>query len=289
MKYKDLVSKAKEYYSSETPIIGGVYTKKDKQTGKKEIDPFILKWCPECEEINLWTYQQGHKNKKAKILLFGQDWACPWSPVTGKLLEYIERILVDNKCSERYIAQIKDDSFPTDIMLKDLMISLGKEYDPFIPDNENLFFTNLCVGYRDHGASGGMYKKFLRHDVEYAEVLIEIVEPKIVICLGKDTYNALVKELKCVPKSKERSFYKKLAKGECYAMYQDRIPIFGQAHTGSLGIINRWRYNPEKLEYSEKIIKQLLLEDWAVMKDFQRIFWIKQAFLRDMSGSILIL
>ena len=72
-------------------------------------------------------------------------------------MEYVKRILADDdQCSKRYIAQIKHDRFPTDIMLKDLMVSLGEEYDAFFPDNENLFFTNLCLGYRDHGTSGGI-------------------------------------------------------------------------------------------------------------------------------------
>lgn len=268
MDYSTLVDQVREYYSGRN-VNGGVYTRFDKVTKTRIKDPFLLKWCHECKEINLWTYWQGHKNKNAKILLFGQDWASPWNSETGSLLDYVQRILCeDNLCSYRYIEEIKAGSSPTDMMLKELMVSLGEEYDPFIPDNENLFFSNLCLGYRDHGTSGGLLKAALLHDVEYAKELISIVKPKIVICLGKDVYDAMIKGSGSKSVSKEKSFYKKLSEGKCYAMYENRIPIFGQAHTGSLGAMNRWRYNPEKCEYSEKNIKKLLLSDWSKMKEF---------------------
>lgn len=268
MDYIKLVDTVRKYYLN-SDVVGGTYSKKNSQTGKRDKKSFYLKWCPECEEINLWTYWQGHKNKKAKILLFGQDWSCPWDSQNGLLLEYVKNILQDDvHCSERYIQEINNGSLSTDNMLGKLMQSLGDEYDPFTPDNENLFFSNLCLGYRDYGASGGLNKTVLLHDVEYAKELIHIVEPKIVICLGKDTYDSFVYGANCTPKSKEKSFYKKLAQGECYSIFEDRIPVFGQAHTGSLGAINRWRYNPEKYEYSEEIVNQILFDDWTKMKKF---------------------
>lgn len=271
MDYSTLVKQAKQYYSSNDKVEGGAYSIVDKKTKTRKKDPFYLKWCDECEEINLWTYWQGHKNKTAKILLFGQDWACPWDSETGLLMEKIKTVLSDdNLCSLRYIEMINKDDNPshTDMMLQELMKSLGEEYDPFTPDNENLFFTNLCLGYRDHGSSGGLKKSALLHDVEYAKKLINIVNPKIVICLGKDVYEAMIRGTGSKPVSKERPFYKKLSEGKCYAMYEDRIPIFGQAHTGSLGAINRWRYNPEKCECSEDNKMRLLLNDWSKMKGF---------------------
>lgn len=266
--YYELVADIKEQYSQ--PVQGGCYIKKNNITGENESVPFYLKWVDECEEVNLWTYWQGRKNKKAKILLVGQDWACPWDEKTGKLVDYVQDAIdaVDASGSARYIDGVRNNSFPTDVMLRELLISLGKEYDPFTPDNVNLFFTNLCCGYRDFGASGGLDKKVLIYDAQYTRRLIDIVEPDIVICLGKDTYEALVKATKSVPVTKEKSFYKKLSAGECYAMYNGRTPIFGQAHTGSLGVINRWRYNPDKLEYSSETVKELLLNDWATMKKF---------------------
>lgn len=194
--YIKLVEDVAKKYS--TPILGGYY-KKDKQ------DPFYLKWCDECKEINLWTYWQGRNNKEAEILLIGQDWASAWKD--GLLLDYLSEVLKsDVGCSERYIAAVEKNSSPTDVMLRDLLLSLGKKYDPFTADNKNLFFTNLCLGYRDHGVSGSLGTKCLEDDVEYIERLISIVKPKLVICLGKDTFDAFVKKTKITLVGEDKSF-----------------------------------------------------------------------------------
>ena len=41
------------------------------QSGQRE-----LKWCDECQEVNLWNYWQGHGHLDARIMLVGQDWGC---------------------------------------------------------------------------------------------------------------------------------------------------------------------------------------------------------------------
>lgn len=161
--YIKLISDVKEYYES-NQVKGGYYTKRSQSTKQKIKKDFYLKWCPECKEINLWTYWQGKKNLQAEILLLGQDWASAWEPNSnGKLLEYVSRILEGNSgFSERYINEIKNDASKTDKMLRKMMYRLGEEYDPYIPDNDKLFFANICLGYRDHGVSGGMYKKVIK-------------------------------------------------------------------------------------------------------------------------------
>ena len=56
MDYSTLVKQAKQYYSSNDKVEGGAYSIVDKKTKTRKKDPFYLKWCDECEEINLWTY-----------------------------------------------------------------------------------------------------------------------------------------------------------------------------------------------------------------------------------------
>ena len=34
-----------------------------------------LKWCDECQEINLWTYWQGRRHLDARIMLWGRTGA----------------------------------------------------------------------------------------------------------------------------------------------------------------------------------------------------------------------
>lgn len=252
--YRQLVKEVSEKYK--TPILGGYYKK-----GKE--DPFYLKWCEECQEINLWTYWQGRINIKADILLLGQDWASPWK--NGELITYVANVLSSKDgSSKRYIEEIDKGSSPTDKMLRELMLSLGREYDPFEVDNNKLFFSNLCLGYRDHGVTGGLELTALKNDVVYTEKLISIVEPKLVICIGKDAFDAFVKKTEIVVIGKDKSYYNRLASGENYAMYKG-IPIFGQAHTGSYGIKNRAKYGPEKILYTKENAKKLLLSDWSYM------------------------
>ncbi|MDD3137826.1 MAG: hypothetical protein PHX08_02495 [Lachnospiraceae bacterium] len=89
--YLQLIADVKNYYES-NQVKGGCYVKKTDSSQKSKED-FFLKWCPECKEINLWTYWQGKKNLQAEILLLGQDWASAWEPNSdGKLLEYVSRI-----------------------------------------------------------------------------------------------------------------------------------------------------------------------------------------------------
>lgn len=261
MEYKSLVKRVATKYSN--GILGGKYSKNE---------PFVLRWCEECKEINLWTYWQGRNNPehKADILLIGQDWASPWETKNGSLREDVIDILKSEKgCSGRYIKSVDNNSFPTDVMLVKLFCSLGPEYDPYIEDNDKLFFTNLCLGYRNYGASGGLYMRCLNEDVPFIEELIKIVEPKLIICLGKDTYEAFVKKTQSVPASPEKNFYRRFIGGMNYAIYDGNIPVYGQAHPGALGASNRKRYNNDP-KSDNKSGEDLMFEDWAHMKK-----WLK--------------
>lgn len=257
--YERLVKQVATKYSKDIP--GGKYSKDE---------PFVLRWCEECKEINLWTYWQGRRNQghKADILLLGQDWASPWED--GKLREYLVSVLAsEDGCSQRYIEAISNNSSPTDIMLAKLFNSLGAEYDPFIADNPKLFFANLCLGYRNYGSSRGLYKSRLNDDVQFIDELIKIVEPKLIVCLGKDTYEAFVKKTKSKPISQEKNFYKRFTDGKNYAMYAGKIPVYGQAHPGPLGVSNRKRYN-DVLESDNKTGEELMIDDWSYMKQWLR-------------------
>lgn len=257
--YENLVNRVATKYSKDIP--GGKYSK---------TDPFVLRWCEECEEINLWTYWQGRNNPnhKADILLVGQDWASPWE--NGNLRSYLADILSFNEgCSQRYIDAIKNNSSPTDVMLVKLFNCLGDEYNPYLANNTKLFFTNLCLGYRSHGASRGLYKSRLNDDVPFIEELIKIVDPKLIVCLGKDTYEAFTKKTKSVSVSLEKNFYKRFVGGMNYAMYAGKIPVYGQAHPGPFGASNRKYYNVNP-EDDDKTGEELMLKDWTYMKQ-----WLK--------------
>lgn len=256
IKYQALINDVREHY---------------KNYGKGGKD-FSLGWIDECEEINLWTYWQGGGNLNPKILVLGQDFGCALEKGSTDTKVIYKDIILGG--SEKYIESIQSPSngndFPTDRFLQVLLSSLadGDEYNPYIPNNRNLFFSNLCLGYRDNGSTGGLFTSELTNPevIDFNRRLIEILEPKVVICLGKLTYESLVKGLGL---KLTGDFYSSLRAKTCHVTY-GRIEIFGQAHTGSRGKTNRWYAEPkhEPKSYSKEEVEDLYKDDWAIIKKY---------------------
>ena len=49
----------------------------------------LFEWCPDCQEINLWTYWQGKDAKDVKIMVVGQDWGNYHHPKNIQTMENI--------------------------------------------------------------------------------------------------------------------------------------------------------------------------------------------------------
>ena len=49
----------------------------------------MFEWCPDCREINLWTYWQGKDAKDVKIVVVGQDWGNYHLPKNTQTMENI--------------------------------------------------------------------------------------------------------------------------------------------------------------------------------------------------------
>ena len=248
--YRDLINEAKKNYMM--PIKGG----KD----------FELSWCPECDEINLWTYWQGINNLHPKVMVIGQDFGCPY--VDNKDLKPVYKDIVSDKAlaSEKYIESIKNpklgNAFETDRMLRLLLSSVDSELDPFIPDNKNLFFTNVCLGYRDHGSSNGsIWAAPLKNDAAITIDLIKEFSPQMVICLGLSTFNAI---LKAAGRKKVTGVNKLLDtdKGCCEDLLGTHIIC--QAHPGAIGKMNRKKYSALSFDEAD----DLLLRDWENIKQY---------------------
>ncbi|MBQ9881157.1 MAG: hypothetical protein IJM42_00890 [Synergistes sp.] len=56
-----------------------------------------------------------------------------------------------------------------------------------------LFFTNYSLGYRAGSETGGITKRVMRQDAELFDDLVLAVKPKIIICLGRITYEMVAK------------------------------------------------------------------------------------------------
>lgn len=139
------------------------------------------------DQINLWTYWQGFQLTDidqcgVDILLVGQDWGNP--DREQEVIERIEEIQVGSK-SATYITT----AGLTDKSLIELFKVFGENVDITKRDpGLRLFFTNYSLGYREGDATGGMTKTLMRLDKEYFDKLVLSIKPKIIICLGKITY-----------------------------------------------------------------------------------------------------
>ena len=124
-------------------------------------------------------------------------------------------------------------------------INLG--YDPDLPTNKNLqrllkdFFglsfndiyaTNLFVFVKPGRLSARIPNKLLEYSAEnYTLSEIQIVSPKVVICLGSITYKTLEKVIK-------RNNLDLVTKDSSEYLQYEGARIVGVPHTGALGTMN---------------------------------------------------
>lgn len=185
-----------------------------------------LVWCGACQdEINLWTYWQGRGCLDPEILVVGQDWGNPNTKAGQQCLENIEKQL----------PYLENNSSPSDqnlavLFAKGLGIDISKR-------DERLFFTNLVLGYRTGRITGALSAAQYAHDLPYFKTLINILQPKVVICLGQDTFTYALRAFG------EKSFFPKgyIAalndQENCFDI--DGIRFYGMSHCGTYGCKNR--------------------------------------------------
>lgn len=142
-------------------------------------------WCEDCEEINLWTYWQGRGNLDAKIMLVGQDWGCPWDESSQNTMKQIG--LANRGEEYRYL---ENNPSVTDKRLIRLFQEIG--YEDISNSYSDLFFTNFILGYRNKGLSGAYQQSWADHDKGYFRELANIIEPKVILCLGRSTFEGVL-------------------------------------------------------------------------------------------------
>jgi len=196
--YNELVNKRKNYVFPDglhnpSEIEGGIY---DKET-----------------QIGPWSKWQGNLN--ADIMLIGQDW--------GDVNFFI-------KCEGGHL----DDS-QTNRNLKKLFEIIGIDIGyPDHPTNAPVFFTNAVIGLKEGGMSGNIKDSWVKKDSEtFLKPTIEIVDPKILITLGKKPYDALtyIYDMK-------KENMKDLI-NENPMILSDGKKLFAMYHCGPLGMANR--------------------------------------------------
>lgn len=193
-----------------------------------------LSWCDACQEINLWTYWQGRGNLNAPILLVGQDWGCLRTKDGEACIRKIQ--LAPDGPIPNYMA---GNDNPTDKNLVQLFqeaLSI-----PIERSNSNVFFTNFVLGYRNEGTSGGFKPDWIRHDQAFFRELAEIIEPQVILCLGRNTFEGV---LTAFSKQVQIGAYNHFIESD-----QNPVPvmlnsgktayIFALAHCGVMGTLNR--------------------------------------------------
>lgn len=258
--------------------------------------PVYVGPCPYegIKQINLWSYWQGDLN--AKILVLGQDWGCFRGKTNKELDKAMEENFkqIDNKEAAFYFdGTIEKDRSKTDRNLIKLFKNIG--YDIEKPDCKGLFFSNLCLGYRNKGFTGGFKVKWLTDDVkyligyeqngEYIQGLMEIISPSVVICLGKEVYRVVTRAIARKYNDSTylvnpKTFYKDLEEKKNYKdiPWEDpKIRIYGVAHPGDQGKANR-KSQVTKLDEENKKVRiykdesitgeSLQMSDWKCIGNY---------------------
>lgn len=218
-----------------------------------------LKWCDECQEINLWTYWQGRGHLDARIMLVGQDWGCPWDAGAAEVMRNVQAM---NRGQS--IGYMRENENPTDRNLIELFRSIGFD---ILTDDSRLFFTNFVMGYRVKGTSGNFKKSWAAADAEYFRRLVKIIRPRILLCLGKDTWKSV---LGCFDSTiSHKMSYNRVIESEktpVVVKLSNGMPVyvFALAHCGVMGTLNRNRGSGDKLSLNRQ------KNDWAKVLP---VFW----------------
>lgn len=165
-------------------------------------------YFPELDELNLispWT--KTARNVDSQLMIVGQDWSS--SEGMNKIKEELGY----------------DPANRTNINLHALL----KEH--FQLAFEDIYATNLFVFIKPGSMSASIPTRLLDYcAVNYTSKEIEIVSPKLVICLGSVTYARLTKSLTGRPKDRKKSIQSPYKHLNSY--------IVGVPHTGVLGTNN---------------------------------------------------
>ena len=218
MTYREIVEKAK------------ITLKKRGHYGIGDVDLYACDLWLKSNQINLWAYWQGYQlddiDKGIDIMLVGQDWGNPdWDK---EVAARIERMQAGERVSY-WTGKLS----PTDTNLTVLFKELGCNVESENP-GKRILFTNYCLGYRSGKQSRGMKSYYLDMDRELFDDLVKAVHPKVIICLGKITYEA-------VTNKRTKGFVKQLKEGIPFVSeYPGALEtkVYGVAHCGGLGLKN---------------------------------------------------
>lgn len=195
--YLELVKKRKQFEFNEVQnpsnICNGIYDIKD--------------------SIGPWSLWLG--NIDADILVIGQDW--------GDVDYYLNNKGVDNDNNPTNRNLIK--------LFKEINIDIGIPSKP--NKNAKVFLTNAILGIKKNGMSSEVKVKWEKESTEnFLKPLIDIIQPKVIITLGKIAFGAVAR----IYNLKKENMSKLVEKSPILIGNKKIFPMY---HCGSLGIRNR--------------------------------------------------
>ena len=264
-------SRRKAEYDKLCKEVNIAYQKIEKENEAGSKGKTYMRAFPACKEINLWTYWQGYNAMAPKILVIGQDFGCPFGSAFGNETEYLKLIRKTEKDGGLHYFDIDSDKkmSATDVNLDALFRSLGCGYDNVIGQRyDDIFFTNICLGYRNNGNSGDFKKSWITDAEKFAYPrLLKILKPKVIICLGQHTYDCFLNVLE-TKDARNRHNFNQFITENCKEPFKVvDIPVFAVAHCGVMGTLNR---NRVKSKENEKVTASLdiQIEDWSYIKKY---------------------
>ncbi len=226
------------------------------ENSKVQLEP-----CKICDEINLWSYWQGGiRHLDADILLVGQDWGRFNDSNYPELRNIISGNPLSDSTTKRYY-ELNQSLFTTDSNLCELFETIGIKNIAWERDSR-VFFTNfvLCYRTKESSMSRGFNYKWADNCSEYFVRLVNIIEPKVIICLGKSVFRSVMKAAD-MPMLK-KSYNQIIEDGAQKARIGDVIcMVFPMAHCGTLGTMNRNRVSKETGLTLQK-------EDWKKILEY---------------------
>lgn len=228
-----------------------------------------LSHCESCNEVNLWTYWEGGRDRlDADILVVGQDWGhIPDSISVADVLK-----LGGPSRDLGYRDMFYDPRITTDETLCTLFKNIkgceNVEHDYLHSGRicKNVFFTNYVCCYRKEKTSGGFDNKWMENCKKHFLDLIAIIKPKIIICLGRKAFDCV---LTAAGEPKSQGCYNNtILKGAVSMSINDvTVQVYPMAHPGSMGTLNRCRScdNDTKVISRERGI-ELQCNDWKKIK-----------------------
>lgn len=231
------------------------------EQGNVYYDDFVSKPGKPLREVNAWTYWQGVGVRHPKVMIVGQDWGAASSG--QKFFDAIDEMDLTSDVVEyfKYVPEIErgGGKFATDANLAKCLEQIGYRDVIHIRDKD-LFFTNLIPGYRKEKSSTGGFraKWFTDQAKKDFRDLVSVLKPKVIICLGKDTYKQVCKLYGIKGVAKGEKWNNFLGKQETPIDVTDEngitTHIFASAHPGALGANNRG--------------EDAMFNDWERIKDW---------------------